>query len=152
VASSSSAVSTAEAGRWTYLTTLPRMKTFLTELYNMVNMRIRGRSDHSYQMWVLELFDNTDIFKFDVQILINTFECAFDGDIIFELYCNFMVHQSFEKARLVSILLLPSIDAYLKNNIWRIKKGVSCCDFRSASRRVVFRQLTLGPIRWWPSR
>ena len=32
VASSSSGVSTAAAGRWTYRTTLPRMKTFFTEL------------------------------------------------------------------------------------------------------------------------
>ena len=30
VASSSNAVSTADAGRWTYLTTDPRMKTFFT--------------------------------------------------------------------------------------------------------------------------
>jgi len=35
VASSNKGVSTDAAGRWTYLTTLPLMKTFLTELcYN----------------------------------------------------------------------------------------------------------------------
>jgi hypothetical protein len=33
VASSSSGISTAFAGRWTYLTTEPRIKTFLTALY-----------------------------------------------------------------------------------------------------------------------
>lgn len=43
VASSSSGVSTAAAGRWTYLTTLPRMKTFLTELYQ-IHVSTRSRT------------------------------------------------------------------------------------------------------------
>jgi hypothetical protein len=38
VASSNRGVSTEAAGRWTYLTTLPLMKTFLTELCSMAHL------------------------------------------------------------------------------------------------------------------
>ena len=41
VASSNKGVSTDAAGRWTYLTTLPLMKTFLTELYSNGVLRQR---------------------------------------------------------------------------------------------------------------
>jgi len=46
VASSSNGISTAVAGRWTYLTTEPRMKTFLTAL-------CEGRSAHVMQCHVM---------------------------------------------------------------------------------------------------
>jgi hypothetical protein len=68
-------------------------------------------------MWVFELFNNTDIFQFDIQILVNTLQRSFDGDVIFELYSDFMVNKSFEKAETVRFSTVKAIHTYLKNNI-----------------------------------
>lgn len=46
VASSNKAVSTEAAGRWTYLTTLPLMKTFLTALYKVLDGEASSKRDN----------------------------------------------------------------------------------------------------------
>lgn len=49
-------------------------------------------------MWVLELFDNLDIVKLDVEILVHALEDALELDIVLELDRDLMVDEGLEKA------------------------------------------------------
>lgn len=116
IPSSRSAVSTALPGRWTYLTTLPLMKTFLTEDCTFssadacLRLPLRFRTD---QMRVLYFLNDSDILEFDIlqqlarwpfdlelwtyQVLINTLQGAPNLDVILELHGNLMINQSFKE-------------------------------------------------------
>jgi hypothetical protein len=100
VASSSNWVSTTAPGRWTYLTTLPLMNTFLTDDYHHTTSAyvlcvklqahrcyvrfpidcawilptcgcIVRRGLHAYKMRVFDFLHHTDIVKLDVEVLID---------------------------------------------------------------------------------
>jgi len=49
-------------------------------------------------MWILQLINNRDIIKFDVEVLIDALEGAADGDVVFELDGHGGVDEGFEEA------------------------------------------------------
>lgn len=51
------------------------------------------------QVRVLELVEHDDVVEFDVQILVDGFEGAADGDVVLELHGHSLLGQGFEEAR-----------------------------------------------------
>ena len=49
-------------------------------------------------MRVFEFLDDLNIIKLNIKVLVHGFQGAFNGDVVFELYGNFVINQSFEKA------------------------------------------------------
>ena len=49
-------------------------------------------------MRILHLLQHLDIIQLDVEELVDGFEGAFDGDVVFELDGDFVVDEGFEEA------------------------------------------------------
>lgn len=49
-------------------------------------------------MRILQLLHHLYIVQLDIEVLIHRLECASDGDVVLELDCHFVVHQSLEEA------------------------------------------------------
>lgn len=56
----------------------------------------------THQMWILQFFDNLNIVKLDVEVLIDASQIATDLDIILELHRDWRVDERFEEAEYVS--------------------------------------------------
>ena len=57
----------------------------------------RGYVDVTYQMRILQLLQHLDIIQLYIQELIDGFEGAFDGDVVFEFDGYFVVDEGFEE-------------------------------------------------------
>lgn len=49
-------------------------------------------------MWILQLIEHGNVVEFDVEVLVNGFEGAADGNVVFELDGYGGVDQGFEEA------------------------------------------------------
>lgn len=99
VASSSSDTSTAAAGRCTYRTTLPRIKTFLTALCPLsVRLDPFPKKRLPYQVRVLDLLHDRDVIELDIEVLVDALEGAADLNIVLELDGDRGVDQGLEEA------------------------------------------------------
>jgi hypothetical protein len=49
-------------------------------------------------MWILQFIHHRDIIQLDVQILIHALQSTSNGDVVFELDRDFVVHQRLEEA------------------------------------------------------
>ena len=66
-------------------------------------------------MWVLELFDNLDIVKLDVEILVHALEDALELDVVLELDGDLVVDKGLEEAEMRSARRVHAkIDRLLK--------------------------------------
>ena len=54
----------------------------------------------THQMRVLDLLDDLDVVKLNVEKLVDGLEGAADGDVVLELNGHFMVDEGFKEARL----------------------------------------------------
>lgn len=98
VASSNSGISTADAGRWTYRTTLPRTNMFLTELCGLLMRSAPELQWETHQVRVLEIFDDNNVVQLDVEVLVHALECPSYRDVVLELDCDLLVDQRLEEA------------------------------------------------------
>lgn len=57
-----------------------------------------GAKDVTDQVWIAELVQDRDVVKLDIQVLIDTLECASYRDVVLELNSDLVVDQSFEEA------------------------------------------------------
>lgn len=56
------------------------------------------------QVRILELLDDGNVIELDVEVLVDALEYAADLDVVFELYSDLVVDESFEEAgRVVSV-------------------------------------------------
>lgn len=58
----------------------------------------RQGKTQTYQMRIFQLLQHLDIIQLDVQELVDGFEGAFDGDVVFELDGDLVVDEGFEEA------------------------------------------------------
>lgn len=66
------------------------------------NLQPKKRSEKTeeeeYQMRVFQFFEHRDVVQLDVEELVNRFQRAGDGDVVFELDGDRMVDEGFKKA------------------------------------------------------
>ena len=75
------------------------------------------------QVWILELIEDYDIVKFDVEILVDGFEGAANGDVVLEFDCHGVVRQGLEEAEACQSNCLSRLRCGLESHCY-LKKSI----------------------------
>ncbi len=55
-------------------------------------------------MWILQFLQHLYVGELNVEVLVDRLERAANGDVILELHCYFLVHQSFEETAIRDVI------------------------------------------------